>query len=103
MLELKNKTIVSTMSSKGVKGMLDTGKIAKEVIKEYGLGQVSNADEIEPIVKKVIENNQKAVNDYKGGKKTAVKSLIGQVMKETKGKANPQIVQELLTKLLDKS
>ncbi|MBI4835256.1 MAG: Asp-tRNA(Asn)/Glu-tRNA(Gln) amidotransferase subunit GatB [Planctomycetes bacterium] len=99
--QLDKKIIVSTMATTVLGKMLDSGKTAAEIIKGQGLEQVSDKSSLEPIIKEVIKNNAKIVADYKGGKKTAIQSLIGQVMKASRGKANPQIVKELLAKLLD--
>ena len=59
--------------------------------------------EIEKIVKEVISKNKKAVEDYKSGKEAAVQYLIGQIMVQTKGKANPQLVKAILQKTLTKT
>jgi aspartyl-tRNA(Asn)/glutamyl-tRNA(Gln) amidotransferase subunit B len=78
--------------------MYKTGGDPSTIIKEKNLAQVSNEKELEEMVDKVISENQPSVEDYKKGKENALKFLMGQVMKETKGKANPQIVQEMLKK-----
>ena len=62
--------------------------------------QITDTAAIEAIVDKVIADNQKAVDDYKGGNKKAIGALVGQVMKQSRGKANPQMVNELLAKKL---
>jgi len=80
--------------------MFKTGADPSHIIEEKGLIQIIDEAEIEKIVKKVISKNQKAVSDFKKGKKTALQFLIGQVMAETKGKANPEIVKKILKKLL---
>ncbi|RKY26474.1 MAG: Asp-tRNA(Asn)/Glu-tRNA(Gln) amidotransferase GatCAB subunit B, partial [Planctomycetota bacterium] len=80
--------------------MARSGASPKKIIDEKGLVQISDSGEIEAAARKVIEDNPKAVADYRGGKATAVKFLMGQVMRATKGKANPKVVEELLTKIL---
>ena len=70
------------------------------LIKSLGLAQVSDAGELEGIVAKAIADNPQSVEDYKAGKGKALGHLMGQVMKATKGKANPQMVNELLKKKL---
>ena len=65
-----------------------------------GLSQISDKDEIDQVVKDVLIRNERSVNDYKGGKKTAITFLIGQVMKQTRGKANPAMVNDMLKKHL---
>lgn len=97
---LEEKNIVSTMGIKVLKEMLATGKTSQEIIREQELEQVSDTKSLEPIVEKIINNNAKIVADYKGGKESALQALIGQVMRESKGKSNPQIVRQLLVKLL---
>ena len=69
-------------------------------IKERGLEQVSGADTLEPIAKQVLDENPDAVANFKAGKESVVMFLVGQVMKASKGQANPAVVKELLLKLL---
>jgi len=76
--------------------MLETGEGAASVVVERGLGQISGTDELREAVRGAINNNERAVADYRTGKDTALKFLIGQVMRETRGRANPQTVQDLL-------
>ena len=80
--------------------MAETGLHPEQVIKEKNLGQVSDEGEIGTVVDKVIANNSQAVEDYKKGKEASFKFLIGMVMRESKGKANPQVVEEILNKKL---
>ena len=79
---------------------IETKLSPQEIVKKKGLSQISDAGRIEEIVKDVLRKEAKSVNDYKGGKKTALGFLVGQVMKETKGKANPAMVNEILKKNL---
>ena len=81
--------------------MFNTGKSPEDIVKEKGLIQISDEDELESIAKKVMENNPKSVQDYKNGKKKALGFLVGQIMKETRGKANPQMANTILKQLLD--
>ncbi len=92
--------ISSKIAKMVLKEMFKTGARPSKIIEEKGLIQITNEVEIEKIVKEVISKNQKAVLDYKKGKTTALQYLIGQVMAQTKGKANPQIVSDLLKKIL---
>jgi aspartyl-tRNA(Asn)/glutamyl-tRNA(Gln) amidotransferase subunit B len=80
--------------------MQKTGADPSHIIEKKNLRQVSFESELEPIVKKVTKNNPKAVEDYKEGKEQALKFLIGQVMRESRGKANPQVVKKLLINFL---
>ncbi len=76
--------------------MAKTGKHPKDIVKEKGLIQVTDVSAIEAVVLKVISQNPKEVEGYKNGKTKLLSFFVGQVMKETKGKANPQMVNELL-------
>ena len=78
--------------------MFNNGKDPSHIIEEKGLIQIEDEREIEKIIKDVLENNEKAVNDYKKGKENSFTFLIGQIMAKSKGKANPQKVGEILKK-----
>jgi aspartyl-tRNA(Asn)/glutamyl-tRNA(Gln) amidotransferase subunit B len=77
-----------------------TGKSADEIIRERGLSQISDTHELEKIVAEVINSNVQPVADFKAGKEMALKFLVGQVMKATKGRANPQLVNKVLKQKL---
>ena len=68
---------------------------------KLGLVQISDTSIVEEAVSEVIDNNSKPVADFLNGKDTALKFLVGQVMKKTKGNANPKIVGEILTEKLN--
>lgn len=80
--------------------ILGKGKRPEQVIKEKSLTQVTDKDEISEIVDKVLKENPEAVNDFKEGKSKAIGFLVGQVMRSSKGKANPNIVNKLLKEKL---
>jgi aspartyl-tRNA(Asn)/glutamyl-tRNA(Gln) amidotransferase subunit B len=80
--------------------MVASGESAEAIIERQGLGQISGQDELVVLVRKAIAGNAKAVADFHAGKETAIKFLIGQVMRETRGRANAQVVQELLEREL---
>lgn len=82
--------------------MFMTGNDPEAVVKEKGLVQISDSGELEAIARKVIEANPRSVADYLGGKAQALGFLVGQMMKETKGRANPALVNELLKNELAK-
>lgn len=82
--------------------MLETSKMPAEIIKEEGMETVSDSGAIEEIVNKVIEENPKAVADFKAGKTNVVGWLTGQVMKASKGKANPGMASKLVGEKLAK-
>ncbi len=81
--------------------MADTGKKAGEIIKARGLKQVADEDVLEKVIDEVISENPKVVEEIRGGKKKAFGYLVGQVMKKTKGQANPGIVNQILSKKLE--
>ncbi len=83
--------------------MFETGKLPQVIVEEKGLVQISDKEALAQIVEQVIAENPQAVEDFKGGKGRAIGFLVGQVMRLTKGKANPQIVTELLKKKLSTS
>jgi aspartyl-tRNA(Asn)/glutamyl-tRNA(Gln) amidotransferase subunit B len=76
--------------------MFNSGRAASEIITEKKLSQISDASEIRQVVKQVIANNSEAVADYSSGKEQALTFLIGQVMKATRGRANPGVVKEII-------
>ena len=80
--------------------MFISGKHPEEIVKEKGLVQISDEGAIEGIAVAVLEANPKSVSDYKGGKEQAIGYLVGQVMKQSKGKANPQMARDILQKKL---
>ncbi|MFC2048442.1 Asp-tRNA(Asn)/Glu-tRNA(Gln) amidotransferase GatCAB subunit B, partial [Chloroflexota bacterium] len=102
LLVLESRAVVNTATTKFVlEGMYKTGGTALDIIDERGLSQISDTHELEDTVSKVIEDNPQAVADYKAGKESALKFLVGQVMKATRGRANPQLVNGLLKKKLE--
>ena len=94
------KTLSSTMAKAVFEEMFSTGKHPEAIVQERGLVQVSDTDFLVPVVEEALAGHPQAVEDYLGGKETAVKFLVGQVMKRTQGKANPGLAQELLVERL---
>ena len=94
-----------TISGKIAKDVFDemfaSGKDAAAIVEEKGLKQMSDTSELEAICRGVIEKLPKIVEDYRGGKEKAFGALVGGVMKETRGKANPALVNEILKKVLE--
>jgi aspartyl-tRNA(Asn)/glutamyl-tRNA(Gln) amidotransferase subunit B len=80
--------------------MFTTGRPAAEIVEEQGLAQVSDQDTLTEIVGEVIAANPDQVAKYRAGKETLIKWFVGQVMRATRGKANPQIVTELFQQKL---
>ena len=79
----------------------DTGAPPEEIVKERGYVQISDSSAVESAVEEAISSNPQAVSDYLKGKDTASKFLVGQVMKITRGKAKPALVNELVKKKLE--
>ena len=77
-----------------------SGKMPSVMVEEKGLKQTSDVSELETICSQVITDHPKAVEEFKGGKENAINSLKGQVMKATRGQANPKLVDDILRKLL---
>ena len=95
-------TISSKMAKKVFVHLAKEGGSAEEYVKSAGLIQISDPAVLVPIIQEVFANNEKIVNDYKGGNSNAAKAFIGQLMKATKGQANPQVLQSLLQEELAK-
>jgi len=99
MLRLIDKGVISGKIAKSIfDEMCETGKLASDIVKQRGLTQISDTSELEAVVDSVIQANLNVVEDYKSGKDKALGFLVGQVMKQTKGRANPQMVNEMLRK-----
>jgi aspartyl-tRNA(Asn)/glutamyl-tRNA(Gln) amidotransferase subunit B len=97
---IEDETISAKIAKTLLKDMLDSGKDAKTLIAEQGLVQISDEGELREIALRVLAANSKSVDDYRAGKEKALGALIGQVMKETRGKANPQIVNRVIVQLI---
>jgi len=98
--KIDDKTISGKMAKEVLSEAIETGAPPEEIVKKRGLSQISDTAKLEEIVKAVIADNSKSVTDYKNGKTNAFTFLVGQVMKQTKGKANPGMVNEILKKSL---
>ena len=94
-------TISGKMAKEVLKQSFETGEKPGAVVEKAGMAQMSDAEELEKIVEEVISTNPKSVEDIRSGKEQALKFLIGQVMKMTKGKANPKLTNEILREKLD--
>ena len=98
---IEKGTISGKIAKKVIVSMWESGKDADAIVKEEGLVQITDTGAIEEIVKQVIANNPQPVADFKGGNGKAIGFLVGQVMKESKGRANPGMVNQLLQKFLN--
>lgn len=104
--DLVKKVADNTLTSKNLKDILDRvleeDKTIDEIIKECGISNITDSSVLEEIVKKIVSDNPDSVSDYKSGKDRALKYLMGQIMKETKGSANPKLVNDILKRELNK-
>lgn len=101
MINMIDKGVISGRIAKTVfEEMFRTGKHAETVVKEKGLVQVSDESEIERIINEIIDNNPEEVERFKSGEEKLMGFFVGQVMKASKGKANPKIVNQILRKKL---
>ena len=99
-LRIEDKTISNNAAKKVFDEIWDQEKSVDDVIEKLGLKQISNVNEIENILNQVLQDNEAMVEEYKSGKDKAFNALIGQVMKASKGKANPGQVSQLLKEKL---
>ncbi|NRD77712.1 Asp-tRNA(Asn)/Glu-tRNA(Gln) amidotransferase subunit GatB [Bacillus sp. BRMEA1] len=99
---IENGTISSKIAKTVFKELIENGGNAEQIVKEKGLVQISDEGTLLKIISEVLDNNPKSIEDFKGGKAKATGFLVGQIMKETKGQANPQLVNQLLLQELNK-
>ena len=97
---INNRTISGKIAKSVLDDAFETGKMPKQIVEEKGLSQITDTSEIEAIVMQVVEDNPGPAQDYRDGTKKAIGFLVGQVMKATRGKANPQLVNQILTQVL---
>lgn len=93
---IQNNTISGKIAKEVFDLMISSGKEAEIIVEEKGLKQVTDTGEIEKIIQQVLDNNEDKVNQYKSGKDKLFGFFVGQVMKLSKGKANPKMVNEIL-------
>jgi len=102
LLALIEEGVISGKIAKTVfDDMAQTGKAAEQIVEEKGLVQITDTDAIDNVVADIISNNPKEVEAYKNGKIKLLGFFVGQVMRETGGKANPKLVNEILKRKLD--
>lgn len=99
---IENGTISSKIAKTVFKELNEKGGDAETVVKEKGLVQISDEGALTKIIVEVIGNNPQSVEDFKSGKGKAIGFLVGQVMKQTKGQANPQMVNKILAEEMNK-
>ena len=97
LLDLIDTGSINNASAKIIfEEMFLNGDNPEKIANNKNLIQTFNADDIEPIIKEILQENPKAISDFLTGNENVVKFLLGQVMKNTKGKANPKVIEELL-------
>ena len=99
--KIESKEISGKMAKTVFAEMVETGKGAEAIIKEKGLVQISDEKQLLAIIDNIISANSGNVDKYKSGKTNLLGFFVGQVMKETKGQANPEVVNRLLKQKLD--
>lgn len=97
---IKEGTISSKIAKEVFAEMLNNNSDPETIVNEKNLVQISNPEELLLIIKQITEKNPEQVSDYKSGKEKVFGFFVGQIMKETKGKANPKLVNELLKQIL---
>ena len=101
LVDLMEKNVINNHAAKEVFEIIaKTGQDPMDIIKEHNLEQMGSSDELENIIKHLVEENQKQVQQYKSGNERLFGFFVGEAMKKTKGKGNPNIIQELLKKYL---
>ena len=95
-------TISSAIAKKIIEELFENPKNPEDIIKEKGWVQISDEGAIKEVVLKILDKNPQSISDYKAGKDRALGFLVGQAMKETKGKANPQILNKMFLEELNK-
>lgn len=99
---LKKGTISNNIAKQLVVEILESGEDAQKLVEKKGLSVISDESSILPLVQKVVADNPEQVKAYKGGRDKLFGFFVGQIMKETKGRANPQLLNKLLKEELEK-
>ncbi|MUV38607.1 Asparaginyl-tRNA synthase (glutamine-hydrolyzing) [Lentibacillus sp. JNUCC-1] len=98
---IEDGTISSKIAKKVFAELVEKGGDPEKIVKEKGLVQISDESELTPIITKILDENEQSIIDYKNGKDRALGFLVGQVMKATKGQANPPMVNKILKREMD--
>ncbi len=102
LLKMIDSDVISGKIAKGVlKDMYEENKTAVQIVQEKGLKQISNLDELKSIISNILQNNEPLVIQYREGKTKVLASIVGLIMKETKGQANPKLVNDILVNILN--
>ncbi|MCZ6789723.1 MAG: Asp-tRNA(Asn)/Glu-tRNA(Gln) amidotransferase GatCAB subunit B, partial [Chloroflexi bacterium] len=97
---VEDGTLTTSMAKEVFEATFETGTSPGDVVKERGMSQITDTAALEQAVHEALDANEAAVADYLNGKETAIRFLTGQVMKVTRGQANPQLVNQLLVEKL---
>ena len=97
---MEDGTLTTSMAKEVFEATFETGKSPGDVVKERGMSQITDTSALEQAVQEALDANEAAVADYLNGKETAIRFLTGQVMKVTRGQANPQMINQLLEEKL---
>jgi aspartyl-tRNA(Asn)/glutamyl-tRNA(Gln) amidotransferase subunit B len=104
LLELVNANTINQPAAKKIFGlMFETGRPPRKIVEDLGLQQISDEDQLIAVAEQVVADNPEPVEKFKGGKESIMKFLVGQVMRATRGKANPQLAEQVLRELLQNS
>lgn len=98
---IEDGTISSKIAKKLFSILVEKGGDASLIVEEQGMAQLSDPAKLQPIIDEVVANNPESVEDFKNGKDRALGYFVGQIMKQTRGQANPQVVNQLLKDTLD--
>jgi aspartyl-tRNA(Asn)/glutamyl-tRNA(Gln) amidotransferase subunit B len=99
---IEDGTISSKIAKKVFKELIENGGDAETIVKEKGLVQISDEGALRTAVEEALNNNPQSIEDFKAGKQKAIGFLVGQIMKATKGQANPQLVNKILVEEINK-
>lgn len=99
---IENGTISSKIAKTVFKELIENGGDAESIVKEKGLVQISDEGALTTIIVEILDKNPQSIEDFKSGKGKAIGFLVGQVMKQTKGQANPQMVNKILVEEMNK-
>ncbi len=98
---MEDGTISGKIGKEVLEASFKSGDSPQDIVEERGLVQISDRDNLLPVIEEVLAENEEAADDYRSGKKKAMGFLVGQAMKKTRGQANPQLVNQLLREMLD--
>ncbi|WP_188455114.1 Asp-tRNA(Asn)/Glu-tRNA(Gln) amidotransferase subunit GatB [Virgibacillus oceani] len=99
---IEDGTISSKIAKKVFAELVEKGGDPEKIVKEKGLVQISDEGQLRDIITKILDDNEQSIIDYKNGKDRALGFLVGQTMKQTKGQANPPMVNKILKEEMDK-